>query len=103
MISLKSSHLYIDCTVANLVFGPIHFAYAIYRKEFSQILITPVSSQWFIKMYDSPTQFLLKNRNLRGDKTIAIREILIDNELDMSDRNLEYEIIEKTSLIKINI
>jgi hypothetical protein len=50
-----------------------------------------------------PTQFLLKSRNLKGDRTLAIREILIDNDLDTTDRDLEYEIVEKTNLIKISM
>jgi hypothetical protein len=54
-------------------------------------------------MYEKPAQFLLKDRNLKGDKTLSIREILIDNDLDISDRDLEYELIEKTSLIKIKV
>jgi hypothetical protein len=45
----------------------------------------------------------VQTRNLKGDKTLAIREILIDNDLDTADRDLEYEIIEKTSLIKVSI
>ena len=67
-----------------------------------KMLITPVSSQWFVKMHE-PTQFLLKSRNLKGDRTLAIREILIDNDLDTTDRDLEYEIVEKTNLIKISM
>ena len=50
-----------------------------------------------------PTQFLLKSRNLKGDRTLAIREILIDNDLDTTDRTLTYELVEKTNLLKINI
>ena len=84
------------------VFKNIHYAYVTYVKTQSRLLITPVSSQWFVKMYE-PTQFLLKSRNLKGDRTLAIREILIDNDLDMTDRVLEYEIVEKTNLIKVNM
>lgn len=101
-ISLKSSHLYLDNTLIPLIFGEIYYAYVTYAKEQNNILITPVSSQWFVKMY-KPTQFLLKSRNLKGDKTIAVREILIDNDVDVTDRDLEYEIIEKTNLIKVKI
>ena len=70
--------------------------------EQKKMLITPVISQWFVKMHQ-PTQFLLKSRNLKGDRTLAIREILIDNDLDTTDRILEYEIVEKTNLIKISM
>ena len=59
-------------------------------------------SQWFVKVHE-PTQFLLKSRNLKGDRTLAIREILIDNDLDTTDRILQYEIVERTNLIKITI
>ncbi|HAS59766.1 MULTISPECIES: hypothetical protein [unclassified Algoriphagus] len=101
-IALKSSHIYLDAELVTTIFGEIHFAYVTYVEEQKKILITPVSSQWFVKMYKS-TQFLLKSRNLKGDKTLAVREILIDNDLDASDRELDYEIIEKTDLIKISV
>ncbi|WP_369049093.1 hypothetical protein [Tenacibaculum sp. UWU-22] len=102
MIALQASHIYIDNTIADIIFKNIHYAYVTYLKEQKKILITPVSSQWFVKLY-KPTQFLLKTKNIKGDKTLAIREILIDNDLDGTDRILEYEIIEKTRLIKISI
>lgn len=99
---MKSSHIYLDCELVEPIFGEIHYAYVTYAKEQKRILITPVSSQWFVKIYQ-PTQFLLKSRNLRGDRTLAIREILIDNELDTTDRELKYEIIQKTNLIKVEL
>ncbi|MEM7485883.1 MAG: hypothetical protein AAF348_11810 [Bacteroidota bacterium] len=101
-VSLKSSHIYLDSALVERIFGEIHYAYVTYVKEQHKILMTPVSSQWFVKIY-KPTQFLLKSRNLKGDKTVAIREILIDNDLDTKDRELDYEIIEKTQLIKVSI
>ena len=36
-------------------------------------------------MNEKPAQFLLKDRNLKGDKTLAIREILIDNDLEITE------------------
>lgn len=99
-ISLKSSHIYLNAELAQKVFDRIHYAYVTYLREKQRLLITPVSSQWFVKMYE-PAQFLLKDRNLAGDKTLAIREILIDNDLDSRDRDLEYEWVEKTKLLKV--
>ena len=101
-VSLRSSHVYLDSELVERIFDKIHYAYVAYSKEQHQILITPVSSQWFIKMFE-PTQFLLKARNLKGDRTLAIREIFIDNDLDTTDRVLEYEVIKKTNLIKIKL
>ncbi len=99
-IFLQSEHIYLQSDLVDSIFENIQYAYVTYLKEQQQLLITPVSSQWFAKMH-KPTQFLLKSRNLKGDKTIAIREILIDNDLDISDRKLTFEIIKKTNLIKI--
>jgi len=101
-VALKSSHIYLSGEVANPVFGDIIHAYAKYVEEHKQLLITPVSSAWFAKMYE-PTQFMLKARNLQGDRTLAIHEILIDHEIDPSDRELEYEIVERTQLIKVKM
>ncbi len=101
-IALRSSHIYLDNELVETVFQSIHYAYVAYLKDKKRLLITPVSSQWFVKVY-APTQFLLKSRNLKGDRTLAIREILIDNDVDTSDRNLEFEIIAKTNLIKVSL
>ena len=101
-VTLKSSHIYLESDLVNTIFGNIHFAYVTYVEEQKRILITPVSSQWFVKMF-KPTQFLLKSRNLKGDRTLAVREIFIDNNLDTTDRDLEYEIVKKTKLIKVII
>lgn len=101
-ISLKSSHIYLENDLVESIFENIHYAYIKYLKDQNRLLITPVSSQWFIKMYE-PTQFLLKSRNLKGDRTLGIREILIDNDLDTNDRLLDFEIIKKTKLIKVSL
>ncbi len=101
-IALKSSHIYLESELVETIFGNVHYAYAAYLKEKHQLLITPVSSQWFVKMH-KPAQFLLKSRNLKGDKTLALREILIDNEIDTTDRELDFEVIAKTKLIKVTI
>ncbi|MEQ9165804.1 MAG: hypothetical protein RLO12_06085 [Fulvivirga sp.] len=100
MVTLKSSHLCLEKELVTTIFKAISYAYVTYRKEQKQLLVTPVSSIWFTKMYE-PTQFLLKEKNLKGDRSLAIREILIDNELDMVDRALDYEVVEKTNLLKI--
>lgn len=101
-VSLRSSHVYLSAALVKKVFQQIHYAYVAYVKEKKHLLVTPVTSQWFVKMYE-PTQFLLKDRNLLGDKTLAVREIFIDNDLDIADRALEYEWVEKTNLLKIMV
>ena len=101
-IFLKLTHVNIDAEIVKSVFDNIHYAYVTYLANRNQILITPVNSVWFTKLY-KPTQFLLKSRNLKGDKTLAIREIFIDNELDTHDRDLSYVVEEGLNLIKITL
>jgi hypothetical protein len=101
-IILKSSHIYLNVNLVEKIFKSVHYAYIAYLPKQKKMLITPVSSLWFVKIH-KPTQFLLKSRNLQGDKTLAIREILIDHNLDTTDRIMQYETIEKTNLIVIAI
>ncbi|HAI44645.1 MAG TPA: hypothetical protein DCM40_44370, partial [Maribacter sp.] len=70
LVTLKSSHVYLDASLVDKVFDNIHYAYVTYVVAQGKMLITPVSSQWFVKMHE-PTQFLLKSRNLKGDRTLA--------------------------------
>lgn len=102
LLHLKTSHIYLDHELVREIFGDIHYAYVAYVPEKAALLITPVTSQWFVKMH-KPTQFLLKSRNLKGDKTLAIRELLIDHNLDVTDRALAYDVVSKTKLIKVNL
>ncbi|NRB60740.1 MAG: hypothetical protein HRU50_12480 [Winogradskyella sp.] len=102
MVALKASHIQLDNSIVSKVFQNIHYAYVAYAKAQNRLLITPVSSKWFVKMYE-PTQFLLKDKNLKGDKSIAVREILIDNNIEQQDRPLNFEVVEKTNLIKIQL
>lgn len=101
MIALKSAHIHLEHELVEKVFGNIQYAYTVYDPDLKLLLITSVSSQWFVKVYEKPLQFLLKLRNPKGDKTLAVREILIDNDIDCSDRVLDFELIEKTNLLKI--
>lgn len=101
-VSLKSSHIYLKGSLVERIFKQINYAYVTYIEGQGTILITPITSTWFVKMY-KPKQFLLKTRNLEGDKTLAVRELLIDNELDARDRDLSYEVIDSTKLIKVHV
>ena len=53
----------------------------------------------------APLLFALNDNNhsLKRDKTLAIREILIDNDLETTDRELDFEIVKKTNLIKVKL
>lgn len=101
-ILLKSCHVILPYELVKQIFGSVSYAYVSYVSTNQTLLITPVTSTWFANMH-KPSQFLLKERNIKGDKSLAIREIMIDNDLNETDRSLLYEVVTNTNLIKISI
>ena len=89
-IRLKASHLMIDQEIATEVFGNDFNVNMIYYAEKRTLMIAAKSDELFKKLHKAKPH-MLKDRNLKGDKTIALHEILIDNEVNDIDRDLEYE------------
>ncbi len=101
-VALKASHLYLSASVAEPVFGNESRAYLVYHADRSTLLLAPASFQWFHKLHKA-SQHMLKTRNRQGDQTIALHEILIDHDLDDTDRALDYVIQESTGILKITL
>ena len=101
-IAIKSSHLFIPSSIARQVFGEEQHAYLAYQVERKTLLVAAASQQWFSKMHQS-SQHLLKTRNLYGDKTIALHEILIDHAIDSQDRSLQYALQDNSRILKISL
>ena len=102
MIHLFSTHLIIDNQLVEEVFKEETHAFITYSKEQKKLLVTPVSSEWFKKMHQ-PAQFFLKLKNMKGDRSLDIRQIIIDEDLPQNDRNLQYDLIKKTKLLIIDL
>jgi len=90
-ISLKSSHLLIDHEIANEVFGSDQNALVVYYPTRRSLMVAAKSDELFKSLHKA-NQHMLKDRNLKGDKSIALHEMLIDNEIDDTDRGLVYEL-----------
>lgn len=91
LLRLQASHLQIDKEIAASVFGAVHNALMVYYPQKNALMIAPATDELF-KTVHKASQHLLKDRNAQGDKSIAIHEILIDHQLDDTDRELQYEI-----------
>ena len=48
-------------------------------------------------------QQMLKDRNLKGDKSIALHEILIDHQIDETDRELTYELAPGMKILNVKL
>ena len=78
----------------------VHNVYMAAYPDKGYLLITPVNSPFFRKMHDS-SQHMLKDRNLKGDKRLALHELLIDEDLDATDRELSHEFLVKSNILKV--
>ncbi|MEM6963148.1 MAG: hypothetical protein AAF573_00190 [Bacteroidota bacterium] len=89
-VRLKSSHLLIAGEVAQEIFGNDRNANVVYYSERRTLMIAPTSDDLFKKLHKAK-QHMLKDRNAKGDKAIALHELLIDHEINSTERDLEFE------------
>ncbi|HHG86225.1 MAG TPA: hypothetical protein ENJ82_15855 [Bacteroidetes bacterium] len=92
----------IDHEVASQIFGDDLNVYVVYYADRKTLMIAPASDEIFKKLHKA-AQHILKDRNLKGDKTIALHEILIDNQLDETDRNLAYELQAELGILNVKL
>ncbi|MEM7549942.1 MAG: hypothetical protein AAF363_09710 [Bacteroidota bacterium] len=100
-INLKSSHLIVSPSVSGPIFQDENSVYICYKKEQDVLLVSPSSNSWFPKLHESK-EYLVKDKDLKGTKSIAIMDILIDHELDSEDRPLSFKLNDSKRYIKIN-
>jgi hypothetical protein len=101
-VKLKTNHLLIDNDLADKAFGETAQVYAVYYPQKKALLLAPMEDEFFPKLHKAGL-LMLKSRNLKGDKTVSMYEIIIDNELDDADRDLDYEYTEGIKLLNVKI
>ena len=101
-VRLKTNHLYIESALAKDAFGDAPQVYIVYYPNKHSLLLAPMHDEFFPKLHKANLQ-MLKTRNLQGDKTIYMREMMIDNDIDETDRDLEYNYIPGGQLLSIII
>lgn len=101
-VQLKTSHLLIDNTLASEAFGVDQNVNLIYYPKRGLLMIAPVSDELFTKLHKAK-RHMLKDRNVEGDKTIALHELLIDNEIDSTDRSLDFEYQKELGVLSVNL
>ena len=101
-VRLKSSHLLIGRELASIIFGNELNVNVIYYADRRTLMIAPQSEELFKKLHKAK-QHMLKDRNAKGDKTIALHELLIDNEISNTDRNLEFECQKELKILNVKL
>lgn len=100
-INLKNGHLWFDKVIVGLLFGEEEKANLVYYPERKTLLLAARSKVFFEKIHKVQWT-VLKLRNQNGDKTITIQDLIIDNDLDNTDRLLPCE-IKNTGIISIEL
>lgn len=101
-IQLINSHLLIDNEIVASHFGECFNVYGVYYPSRRVILIASVDDTLFKDLHKA-SQYMLKEAKLDSKRSIAIHDILIDNDLDNTDRALSHELNEEMKIITIQI
>jgi len=88
-VKLRTQHLWISGELSDAAFGAAPQVYVIYYPKQRSLLLAPMDDEIFPTLHKAGLQ-MLKSRNLQGDKTISLQEIIIDNDLDDTERDLVY-------------
>ncbi|MFN8357287.1 MAG: hypothetical protein U0Y10_22715 [Spirosomataceae bacterium] len=100
-MKLQNGHIIIPSAIVQEVLNSENQINYVYYPERRQLLLAAKSKHFFEQLH--ATQWtILKDKNLQGDKSWFVREILIDHELDDTDRTLMYE-IKTTGIISIDL
>lgn len=89
-ISLRSSHLIIDAVIANAFFIDESHVNIVYYSERRTLLMAPASDDLFKGLHKT-SMVMLKLKNGKGDKSVTIQEIVIDHDIEPTDRDLAFK------------
>ncbi|MEO0341240.1 MAG: hypothetical protein AAF242_18765 [Bacteroidota bacterium] len=101
-VRLQSSHLVLNQQIANEAFGEEKNVYVVYYPDRRSLMLAPITDELFKNLHKASQQ-LLKDRSLKGDKSLSLHEYLIDNQLDDQDRPLDYEWQPAVGILKIEL
>jgi hypothetical protein len=101
VLPLKNCHLLLNAELISHAFPGEQQVRIVYYAERRALLVAPKSDIFFEKMHQT-SWLVLKDRNPRGDKSLAVRDVLLDNDLDLDDREVPYE-LENTGVLCVNL
>ena len=101
-VGLQSHHLVVPAAVATQIFGESRNAHVVYYAERRTLLVASGDDTLFTQLHKA-RKCMLKDKNARGDKSIALHDILLDNQVASLDRELEYQIDTGLSILQIQL
>ncbi len=101
-VHLRRQHLWLSATVAENAFGGERQVYCVYYPQRGDLLLAPMSDDGFKSIHEC-SLVMLKDRNLAGDKSLSLQEVIIDNELPDTDRPLAYAMRAGVRLLRVSL
>jgi hypothetical protein len=101
-VRLRAAHLVIPATIANRIFGPTFNVHLVYYPQKRSLLIAGAEDELFRQLHKSK-QHLLKAGDARGNRSIALHELLIDHSIPGEDRTLPYEAEEGLGVLNVSL
>ncbi len=99
-IALANSHLVIDAPLANEFFGDASHVNLVYYAQRKILLLASAEDELFKSLHKT-AMVMLKLKNSRGDKSVTIQELVIDNDIDPADRDLPFQAESAMKIITI--
>lgn len=99
-LRLNRQHLWLSATLAKDALNDERQIYAVYYPQRGALLLAPMSDSAFKALHEC-SLVMLKDRNLKGDKSLSLQEIIIDNDLDATDRPLEFTTKKGLQLLQV--
>ena len=90
-LQLKNGHLWLTAELTARAFPGEEQVRLVYYPERHELLVAGKSDIFFEKIHKT-SWLVLKDRNRQGDKTLAVRDLLLDHDLDLDDRLVAYEL-----------
>lgn len=88
-VKMNRQHLWLSNEIASNTFGGERQVYVVYYPQRGALLLAPMSDTAFKSLHEC-SLVMLKDRNLQGDKSLSLQEIIIDHDLDATDRPLAF-------------
>ena len=100
MIQLSNAHIIIDGATASSLFAEAVQVNWVYYPA-RQTLIVAASGDELFKSLHKTSMSMLKFKNDKGDRSISIMELLIDNDIDNCNRPLDYFADEQMKVLNV--
>lgn len=100
MITLYNRHIIIPRLVAEQLFENAAQVNWVFYAERNTLLIASQYDEDF-KALHKTSMSMLKHKNSLGDRSLSAEELLIDHDLDNSNRTLEYKADENMKILTI--